>query len=112
MFKYKDDIGARGYDLLHLHPTCISGARNVLRHHIPELLIKVAECLIESKPVVYIPFSTISNVTWLIRIVIIIELSIAIFATITSDSDKSIKWKLGFRGRPVIIRCMLSQYSS
>ena len=112
MLKYKDDIGARGYDLLHLPPTCISGARNVLRYHIPELLIKVAKCLIESKPVVYIPFSTISNVTWLIHMVIIVELSIAIFATITSESDKSIKWKLRFRGLPLIIRCMLSQYTS
>ena len=54
---------------------------------------------------VYIPSLTISNVTSLICIVIIVALSIVIFETITSESDKSIKWKLEFRGRPVIIGC-------
>ena len=41
MFKYNHvvhDIGTRSHDQLHLYPTRTSGARNVLRHHIPELL--------------------------------------------------------------------------
>ena len=42
MFKYNyelHDIVTRSHDRLHLYPTRTSGARNVLRHHIPELLI-------------------------------------------------------------------------
>ena len=35
----------------------------------------------------------------------IVALSIVIFATITSESDNSIKWKFGLRGRPLIIGC-------
>ena len=41
MFKYNHevhDIGTRSHDQLHLYPTRTSGARNVLQHHIPELL--------------------------------------------------------------------------
>ena len=40
IFKYNHeihDIGTRSHDQLHLYPTRTSGARNVLRHHIPEL---------------------------------------------------------------------------
>ena len=41
MFKYNHevhDIGTQSHDQLHLYPTRTSGARNVLRHHILELL--------------------------------------------------------------------------
>ena len=50
MFKYNyelHEIGTRSHDQLHLYPTRISGARNVLRHHIPELLNKSPKSLIE-----------------------------------------------------------------
>ena len=43
MFTYNHElheIGTRNHDRLHLYPTRTSGARNVLRHHIPELLNK------------------------------------------------------------------------
>ena len=43
MFKFNHelhDIVTRNHDCLHLYPTRTSGARNVLRHHIPELLSK------------------------------------------------------------------------
>ena len=41
MFEYNHEvhnIGTRSHYQLHLYPTRTSGARNVLRHHIPELL--------------------------------------------------------------------------
>ena len=41
MFQYNyelHDIVTRNHDRLHLYPTRTSGANNVLRHHIPELL--------------------------------------------------------------------------
>ena len=41
MYKFNHelhDIETRNHDRLHLYPTRTSGARNVLRHHIPELL--------------------------------------------------------------------------
>ena len=50
MFKYNyevHDIGTRSHDQLHLYPTRTSGARNVLRHHIPELLNIFPEYLTE-----------------------------------------------------------------
>ena len=50
MFKYNyelHEIGTRSHDQLHLYPTRTSGARNVLRHHIPELLNKFPKYLIE-----------------------------------------------------------------
>ena len=111
MFKYNyelHNIGIRSRDQLHLYQTRTSSACNVLRHHIPLLLNKFPEYLtdrIKTHSLHSIP--AISNVTWLICKVIILALSICyiIFATITSVSDKSIKWKLGFHGRPLIIGC-------
>ena len=50
MFKYHHevhDIGTRGHDRLHLYPTHTSGARNVLRHHLPELLNTFPKYLID-----------------------------------------------------------------
>ena len=50
MFKYNHevhDIGTRSHDRLHLYPTRTSGARNVLRHHIPELLNTFPKYLID-----------------------------------------------------------------
>ena len=41
------DIKTRNHDRLHLYPTRISGSRNVLRHHIPELLNKFPQYLID-----------------------------------------------------------------
>ena len=41
------DIVTRSHDRLHLYPTRTSGARNVLRHHIPELLNKFPEYLMD-----------------------------------------------------------------
>ena len=50
MFKYNHevhDIGTRSHDRLHLYLTRTSGARNVLRHHLPELLNTFPKYLIE-----------------------------------------------------------------
>ena len=50
MFEYNyelHEIGTRSHDQLHLYPTRTSGARNVLRHHIPKLLIKFPKYLTE-----------------------------------------------------------------
>ena len=50
MFKFNHelhDIETRNHHCLHLYPTCTSGARNVLRHHIPELLKKFPQYLID-----------------------------------------------------------------
>ena len=50
MFPYNHElheIETRNHDRLHLYPTNISGARNVLRHHIPELLNKFPPHLVE-----------------------------------------------------------------
>ena len=50
MFKYNHevhDIGTQSHDQLHLYPTRTSGARNVLRHHIPELLNTFPKYLID-----------------------------------------------------------------
>ena len=50
MFQYNHevhDIGTRSHDQLHLYPTRTSGARNVLRHHIPELLNTFPKYLID-----------------------------------------------------------------
>ena len=50
MFKYNHeihDIGTRSHDQLHLYPTRTSGACNVLRHHIPELLNTFPKYLID-----------------------------------------------------------------
>ena len=50
MFKYNHevhDIGTRSHDQLHLYPTRTSGARNVLRHHIPVLLNTFPKYLID-----------------------------------------------------------------
>ena len=50
MFKYNyelHEIGTRSNDQIHLYPTRTSGARNVLRHHIPELLNEFPKYLIE-----------------------------------------------------------------
>ena len=50
MFKYNyelHEIGTRSQEQLHLYPTRTSGARNVLRHHIPELLNKFPKYLID-----------------------------------------------------------------
>ena len=50
MFKYNyelHEIGTRSHDHLHLYPTRTSGARNVLRHHILELLNKFPKYLID-----------------------------------------------------------------
>ena len=50
MFSYTDvlhEIKTRNQDRLHLYPTRTSGARNVLRHHIPELLNKFTQHLID-----------------------------------------------------------------
>ena len=50
MFKFNHelhDIVTRNHDCLHLYPTRTSGARNVLRHHIPELLNKFPQYLID-----------------------------------------------------------------
>ena len=103
MFKYNHevhDIGTRSHDRLHLYPTRTSGARNVLRHHLPELLNTFPNIWkTKLRPIAYIPSPTISNVTWLIYIVTTEALSIAIFAT-TYESDKSMKWELWFYGRP------------
>ena len=50
MFEYNHevhDIGTRSQDQLYLYPTRTSGARNILRHHIPELLNTVPKYLID-----------------------------------------------------------------
>ena len=50
MFKYNyelHDIGTRSHDRLHLYPTRTSGARNVLKYHIPALPNKFPEYLID-----------------------------------------------------------------
>ena len=50
MFKFHHelhDIVTRNHDCLHLYPTRTSGARNVLRYHIPELLNKFPQYLID-----------------------------------------------------------------
>ena len=110
MFKYNyelHDIGTRSHDRLHLYPTRTSGARNVLRHHIPELLNKFPEYLRHR-------FKThnLHSISYHIKCYFIDLYSYNcsfidcyIFATIMSVSDKSINWKLEFRGRPVIIGC-------
>ena len=44
MFRYiheLHDIEARIHDQPHLYPTRTSGARNILRHHISEILKKI-----------------------------------------------------------------------
>ena len=49
MFTYNNeiyDIETRSHDKLHLFPTRTTGARNVLRHRIPELLREYPEDLI------------------------------------------------------------------
>ena len=50
MFEFNNephDIETRNHDRLHLYPTRTSGARNVSRHHIPELLNKFPQYLID-----------------------------------------------------------------
>ena len=50
MLKYNYELhetGTRSHDQLHSYPTRTSGARNVLRHHIPELLNKFPKYLTE-----------------------------------------------------------------
>ena len=50
MFKYNHEvhnIRTRSHDRLHLYPTRTSGARNVLRHHLPELLNTFPKYLID-----------------------------------------------------------------
>ena len=50
MFQYNHevhDIGTRSHDRLHLYLTRTSGALNVLRHHLPELLNTFRKYLIE-----------------------------------------------------------------
>ena len=50
MFKYNHevhDIGTWSHDQLHLYPTCTSGARKVLQHHIPALLNTFPKYLID-----------------------------------------------------------------
>ena len=50
MFKFNNevhDIEIINHDRLHLYPTRTSGPRNVLRHHIPELLDKFPQYLID-----------------------------------------------------------------
>ena len=50
MFKYNyelHEIGPRSHDQLHLYPTRTNGARDVLRHHIPELLNKFPKYLMD-----------------------------------------------------------------
>ena len=84
MFEYNHevhDIGTRSRDQLPLYPTRTSGARNVLRHHLPELLNTFPKYLIEKiRPIAYIQSPTISNVTWLIYVALTVALLIAIFA--------------------------------
>ena len=58
------------------------------------------------RPIAYIPFPTISNLTVLIYTVMTVALLTAIFAT-THENDKSLKWKLCFYGWPVIASCSL-----
>ena len=112
MFKYNyelHEIGTRGHDQLHLYPTRTSGARNVLRHHIPELLNEFPKYLIE-RIKTYSLFSIFYNIKCYLIDLYDYDCSIstAIFATIITESDKWIKWKLGSRGRPVIAGCCLS----
>ena len=50
MFKFNHElhyIVTRNHDCFHLYLTRTSGARNVLRHHIPELLNKIPQYLID-----------------------------------------------------------------
>ena len=50
MFKFNHElynIKTRNHYHLHLYPTRTSGARNILRHHIPELLNKFPHYLID-----------------------------------------------------------------
>ena len=50
MFKFNHelhDLETRNHDRLHQYPTHTSGARNVLRHHIPELLNKFPQYLVD-----------------------------------------------------------------
>ena len=49
MFKYNCELHEiRSHDQLHLYPTRTSGARNVSRHHIPELMNKFPKYLTET----------------------------------------------------------------
>ena len=48
------EIGTQSHGRFHLYPTRTSGARNVLRHDIPELLDEIPEYLIELRPIIYI----------------------------------------------------------
>ena len=109
LFKYNyelHDIGTRSHHQLHLYPTHTRGARNVLGHHIPDLLNKFPQYLIDrikTQSIVYIYISiTILNVTWLICIIMIIAftLSIAIFATMITESDKWFSGNLGLAASP------------
>ena len=87
MFEYNyelHEIGTRSHDQLHLYPTRTSGARNDITYRnywINSQNIWQGE----SRPIAYILSFIISNVTWLICIIIIVPLSIAIFATIITE---------------------------
>ena len=96
-FKFNNelhDIETRNHDRLHLYATGTSGARNVLRHHIPELLNKFPQYLIDRiKTHSIYSFHTKLNVTWSIYTGMNATILIAMFVT-TAENDKSPRRKL------------------
>ena len=115
LFKYNyelHDIVTRSHDRLHLYPTRTSRARNVLRRHIPELLNKYPEYLMDR-----IKTHSLHSISYHIKCYLIdlysYDCSIidCYICNKTSESDNSIKWKFGLRGRPLIIGCRPSSRS-
>ena len=93
MFTYNHelhDFETRNWDRLHLYQTRTSGARNVLRHHIPELLNRFPQHLID-KMKTHSMFSVAHHIKfYLIYIVMTAMKSTAIFATKTDrDNHRS-----------------------
>ena len=94
MFRYNyvlHEIGTQRPDPHHLYPTHTSGARNVLRHahrnkSLEYLIDRIKTHSLFSTPILW-------SFTWLICIAIIVALSIGTLATLTTESDKSIKWR-------------------
>ena len=103
MFKYNyelHDIHTRSHDRLHF----ASGARNILRHHIPELLYKFPEYLIDR-----IKTHNLYSISYHIKCYLINLYSYncgIIECQICNDKEWQFdQVELGFRGWPVIISC-------
>ena len=95
MFKYNyelHDIVTRSHDRLHLYPTRTSGARNVLKYHIPELLNKFPEYLMDR-----IKTHSLHSISYHIKCYLIDLYSYncsiihCYICTITSEIDNSIR---------------------